>query len=107
MKTLFLLASVLLTLSARAQNSDSGMGNAVGSDAVEASNAFSEGREPAAANVAAPLSKAKPLSDDLRVQPSLPEAQTRRDTRSLQAEVFKTLFNKELKPDQREDALEE
>lgn len=65
-------------------------------------------REPAAASLGAPSpAKAAQQTDDLRIAAQLPEAQLRKDARSLQNEVFKTMFNKELKPDQRDDALEE
>jgi hypothetical protein len=44
--------------------------------------------------------------EDLQVQPAIPEAAVHTDARSLQREVFKALFNKELKDD-RQDAVEE
>lgn len=44
--------------------------------------------------------------DDLQVQAHLPEATMRTDARSLQKDVYKTLFNQELKDDNR-DAVEE
>ena len=44
--------------------------------------------------------------EDLQVQAAIPEAAVHTDARSLQREVFKALFNKELKDD-REDAVEE
>ena len=63
-------------------------------------------REPAAATVPA-TAKVLSDSDELRVQTQLPEAKIQRDTKTVQKEVFKTIYNQELKPDQREDALEE
>jgi hypothetical protein len=45
--------------------------------------------------------------DELKVLPRLPEAVVKRDTRSLQNEVYKTIYNRELKNDQREDVLDE
>ena len=44
--------------------------------------------------------------EDLQVQTAIPEAAMHTDARSLQREVFRALFNKELKDD-REDAVEE
>lgn len=50
----------------------------------------------------------KPMKEDeLRVLPQLPEASVRRDTRSMQSEVYKSIYNRELKQDQREDVLDE
>jgi DNA/RNA endonuclease G (NUC1) len=45
--------------------------------------------------------------DELKVQAQLPDAQQKKDARSLQNEVYKSIYNRELKPDQREDVLEE
>jgi hypothetical protein len=45
--------------------------------------------------------------DDLKVLPQLPEAQVKQDARSVQSEVYKSLYKRELKPDQREDVLDE
>jgi hypothetical protein len=45
--------------------------------------------------------------DELRVLSQLPEASVRRDTRSMQNEVYKSIYNRELKQDQREDVLDE
>ena len=44
--------------------------------------------------------------EDLRVQTSLPEAGLKTDARSVQREVFKSLYNQELKDD-RHDPVEE
>jgi len=44
--------------------------------------------------------------EDLRVQAALPEAALRTDARSIQRDVYKALFNQELKDD-RQDAVEE
>lgn len=44
--------------------------------------------------------------EDLRVQANLPEAPLKTDARSLQREVYKALYNQELKDD-RQDAVEE
>lgn len=44
--------------------------------------------------------------EDLRVQNNLPEATQQTDARVLQREVFKSLYNQELK-DERQDAVEE
>lgn len=44
--------------------------------------------------------------EDLRVQAQLPEAQVKLDTRTLQREVYKNLYNQELK-DERHDPVEE
>lgn len=45
--------------------------------------------------------------DDLRVLPALPDAVVKKDPRSVQNEVYKTIYNRDLKPDQREDILDE
>jgi hypothetical protein len=37
--------------------------------------------------------------EDLKVQPRLPEASLKTDARSIQKEVFKSLYNQELKDD--------
>lgn len=60
-------------------------------------------REPAQDSI--PGKPAK--EDELRVLPQLPEAAVRRDTRSMQSEVYKSIYNRELKQDQREDVLDE
>lgn len=44
--------------------------------------------------------------EDLRVQAALPEAALKTDARSIQRDVYKAMFNKELKDD-RQDAVEE
>lgn len=62
-----------------------------------------DGRDPAAQDAAAGK-KSNP--DELRVLAQLPEAQAKKDVHSVQLEVYKSLFNKELKPDQREDVEE-
>lgn len=50
----------------------------------------------------------RPVNEDnLKVLPELPEAQVKRDARTYQNEVYKSLYNKDLKPDQREDVLDE
>lgn len=59
-----------------------------------------ESREPASGHK-------KAAGEELKVRPSLPDAVVKKDTKSVQREVFKSLYNKDLKPDQREDALEE
>lgn len=59
----------------------------------------------------APISIQRPYpggadEEDLRVQSSLPEAKLKVDARSVQREVFKQLYNQELK-DERHDTVEE
>jgi len=44
--------------------------------------------------------------EDLRVQTALPEAAMRADTRGMQREIFKSLYNQELK-EERHDEVEE
>ncbi len=44
--------------------------------------------------------------EDLQVQTQLPEAALHTDSRSLQREVYKSLYNEELK-DERQEAVEE
>lgn len=44
--------------------------------------------------------------EDLQVQTAIPEATLQTDARSLQREVYKALYNQELK-DERQDAVEE
>ena len=44
--------------------------------------------------------------EDLQVQASIPEAALHTDSRTLQREVYKSLYNQELKDD-RQDAVEE
>ena len=44
--------------------------------------------------------------EDLRVQAYLPEAALKSDARSIQREVYKALYNQELK-DERQDSVEE
>ena len=66
-------------------------------------------REPAAIAPAAATKRAYPGGadeEDLRVQTALPEATLQTDARSLQRDVYKVLYNKELKDD-RQDAVEE
>lgn len=67
-------------------------------------------RDPAAVNTMPSLVKRNypggADEEDLRVQPSLPEAALKTDARSLQREVYKALYNQELKDD-RQDAVEE
>ena len=75
-------------------------------------NAFAQEEEmpvPLTEETRAPASEAAPRrsEDDLKVQAALPEALVKRDTRSLQNEVYKTIYNRELKNDQREDVLDE
>lgn len=48
----------------------------------------------------------KATDEELRVQAQLPEALAKKDAHSMQLEVYKSLFNKDLKPDQREDVEE-
>ena len=66
-------------------------------------------REPAA--IAKPLNAKRAYpggadEEDLQVQTALPEAALRTDARSLQRDVYKALYNQELK-DERQDAVEE
>jgi hypothetical protein len=70
--------------------------------------AFESERDPAAVSYSAKKRNYPGGSDeeDLKVQSSLADAQVKTDSRSLQREVFKSLFNQELK-DEREDAVEE
>lgn len=66
-------------------------------------------REPAALPSSLNIKRSYPGGadeEDLQVQTAIPEAAMHTDARSLQREVFKALFNKELKDD-REDAVEE
>lgn len=44
--------------------------------------------------------------EDLRVQPSLPEASVHVDARGLQREIFKQLYNQDLKEEQQNDMEE-
>jgi hypothetical protein len=44
--------------------------------------------------------------EDLTVQPQLPEATLKADARGIQKDVYKGLFNRELR-DERQDAVEE
>jgi hypothetical protein len=69
---------------------------------TEQPNAGSSNRDPAQDTVPG----RKQTDEELRVLAQLPEAQAKRDTHSMQIEVYKQLFNKELKPDQREDVEE-
>jgi hypothetical protein len=108
MKSLILIASLILGFTVYAQDEARPAVSDLGDDAPESADVTTDGtREPAAAEVGAQAPKTKMETDDLRVQAQLPEAQVKRDTRTMQSEVFKTLYNKDLKPDQREDALEE
>lgn len=66
-------------------------------------------REPAALAPALSVKRTYPGGadeEDLQVQTAIPEAAQRTDARSLQREVFKALYNQELK-DERQDAVEE
>jgi len=67
--------------------------------------------EPAAEGARDPASESipghKPTDEELRVRTQLPDAQVKKDARSMQSEVYKTIYNRELKPDQREDVLDE
>lgn len=66
-------------------------------------------REPAAVAPAMSTKRTYPGGadeEDLQVQTAVPEAALRTDARSLQREVFKALYNQELK-DERQDAVEE
>lgn len=74
-----------------------------GMDGSEEPVAETTTREPAQENI--PGKPAK--EDELRVLPQLPDAQLKRDARSIQREVYKSIYNRELKPDQREDVLDE
>ncbi len=65
-------------------------------------------REPASV---APLSVKKTYpgsqdEEDLRVQTTLPEASMRADTRGMQREIFKALYNQELKEEHRDEVEE-
>lgn len=44
--------------------------------------------------------------EDLRVQAQLPEAAMRADTRGMQREIYKSLFNQELKEERHEEVEE-
>ncbi len=66
-------------------------------------------REPAAIAPAVNIKRNYPGGadeEDLQVQAAVPEAALQTDARSLQREVFKSLYNQELKDD-RQDAVEE
>lgn len=83
-----------------------------------ASVTFAQEEAPAPINDAAPVSATtrdpaqdgvpgrKVVDEELRVLPQLPEAQAKRDAHTVQLEVYKSLFNKDLKQDQREDVEE-
>lgn len=64
-------------------------------------------RDPAA--VVAPGKRAYPGGadeEDLRVQAQLPEAALKTDARSIQKDVYRNMFNQELK-EERQEAVEE
>jgi hypothetical protein len=66
--------------------------------------------EPAAEGMRDPASDIpgrKSTDEELRVRSQLPDAVAKKDTRSLQGEVYKQIYNRDLKPDQREDVLDE
>ncbi|NJL72347.1 MAG: hypothetical protein HC888_12605 [Candidatus Competibacteraceae bacterium] len=66
-------------------------------------------REPSAVGVTASKKRTFPGGadeEDLRVQTNLPDAAIRTDARTLQRDVYRSLYNQELKDD-RQDAVEE
>lgn len=64
-------------------------------------------REPAAVTPASKRAYPGGLDEeDLRVQTTLPEASLRTDSRSVQREVYRSLYNQELKED-RPEPIEE
>lgn len=65
-------------------------------------------RDPAALNIVAKKRSYPGGSDeeDLRVQAALPEAAMKTDSRTLQRDVYKQLFNQELKEDRHEEVEE-
>jgi hypothetical protein len=107
MKTLILLFSVIGAF-AWAQEE---MGSEEAPAPASVASANDGMSEPVAESTRDPASESVPgrkaNEEELRVRPSLPDAQVKKDTRSLQAEVYKSVYNKDLKPDQREDVLDE
>lgn len=76
---------------------------------VDSESEYDWGRGPASTSQSLTTKRAYPGGadeEDLRVQPTLPEAALKTDTRSVQREVFKSLYNQELKDD-RHDPVEE
>jgi hypothetical protein len=70
---------------------------------------FDMGRDPAAVPSTLNSKRSYPGGadeEDLRVLPALPEAALKTDSRSVQREVYKALYNQELKDD-RHDHVEE
>lgn len=70
---------------------------------------FDMGRDPAAVPSTLNTKRTYPGGadeEDLRVLPALPEAAMKSDARSVQREVYKALYNQELKDD-RHDPVEE
>jgi hypothetical protein len=66
-------------------------------------------REPAAVSTGLAVKRNYPGGadeEDLQVQAAIPEAAQHTDARTLQREVYKALYNQELKDD-RQDAVEE
>ena len=66
-------------------------------------------RDPSAINPTSPSKRTYPGGmdeDDLQVQARIPDAAMKTDARTLQRDVYKVLFNQELK-DERQEAVEE
>ena len=107
MKLAFLFALTLTAFAARAE--EDFLSQPEDTSALEES--ADGGREPAAV---APMQNAAGKraypggadEEDLRVLPALPEAALKTDARSVQREVYKNLYNQELK-EQSQDAVEE
>lgn len=75
--------------------------------AITADSGMSEPTAETSRDPASDIPGRKTNEEELRVLNHLPDAQQKRDTRSMQNEVYKSIYNRELKPDQREDVLDE
>ena len=107
MKLLIVIFS-LVSMPAWAQDFLSETESAVDPEASSAVE-FDMGRDPAATPSALNVKRSYPGGadeEDLRVLPALPEAAMKTDTRTVQREVYKTLYNQDLK-DERHDPVEE
>lgn len=110
---IFISALCLISLPTWAQEESTSLSDTetavIGEPGNEGSMDYDWSRDPAAVPQALTAKRSYPGGadeEDLRVQTALPEAALKTDTRSVQREVYKALYNQELK-DERHDPVEE
>jgi hypothetical protein len=105
-KLLILLGLMFFILELRAQDESTVPMMDLGQEEL----AIAVDREPSSEALPSPekvTTDKKNSEQELKVQTQLPNAIVKRDARTIQNEVYRTIYRRDLKVDQREDTLDE